>query len=318
MLDLNDAECLRCGYDLRGIVDSWTDACAVEGVCSECGLVFRWRDVLRPARGSPSWCVEARRSPGAWPAQVVGTLVRAARPRRFWSSIALHQPIRRARLAALALSLAVLGLVLLDVATAAIAVADHRDVRSRGATSTVTDAEVFIRVAANPVSTSPVAGYVYPLAQGGTRTVVGLPARDYWIGLWFARRTLIVGVLVTPATTALAFGVLPVTRSRNRVRWRHIARVAVYGSVVPFATLLVAGAASTWSALLTPPIVRLNALHVAAVLVLTVATPTWWFAAVRRYLRIERALAVSASASAIGLLLPLAAVAAAWHLLGWG
>ena len=67
--------------------------------------------------------------------------------------------------------------------------------------------------------------------------------------------------------------------------------------------------------MLHPPIVRPNALHVAAVLLLVVATLTWWYAAVRVYLRVERALAVSASASSIGLLLPLAAVAAAWYLL---
>jgi hypothetical protein len=276
---------------LRGIVDSWTVACAIEGVCSECGLAFRWRDVLHPGYGIPPWCVEARRSPVAWPVQVVGTLVRAAHPHRFWPSIALHQPIRWLRLMALVLSLAVAMLVLLDIATAAIVVADHRDVQTRGATST---------------------------ARGGTRPVVGLPARNYWRGLWLERWPIIVGILATPLTTAIAFGALPVTRRRARVRPQHIARIALYGSVVPLAALLVAVVASTWSAVLHPPIVRPNALHVAAMLLLVVATLTWWYAAVRDYLRVERALAVSASASSIGLLLPLAAVAAAWYLRAWG
>jgi hypothetical protein len=292
---------------MRGIVSSWTDACPLEGACSECGLAFRWRDVLHPAYGIASWCVEARRSPGAWPAQLAGTFLRAARPRRFWSVVALHQPISWPRLLALVLSLAVTTLVLLDLATAAIVVADHRDVQTRGATSTATDAGVFLKVAGNPFSASPVAGYVYPLARGGTRTVVGLATRDYWRGLWLARWPVIVGVLITPLTTAIAFAVLPVARRRARVQLQHIGRVASYGFVVSFAALLVAAAGSTWSALRQPPIVRLHVLHVVAVLFLGVGTLTWWYAAVRSYLRMERSLAVAASATSIGLMIPVAA-----------
>jgi hypothetical protein len=265
-----------------------------------------------------SWCVEARRPPVAWPAQVIGTLVQAARPRRFWSSIALHQPIRWPRLLALVLSLAVITLVLLDLATAAIVVADHRDVLARGATSASNDVDVFVQVAQNPLSAKPVAGYVYPLARGGTRPVTGLATRDYWRGLWTARWPFIVGILATPLTTAIAFGALPVARRRSRVQPQHVARIALYGFVVAFAVLLVAAAGSTWSALLHPPIVRLHVLHVAALVLLVVGTLIWWFAAVRSYLRMERPLAVAASATSIGLMVPLAAVAGAWYLLDWG
>jgi hypothetical protein len=219
---------------------------------------------------------------------------------------------------ALVLSLAVTTLVLLDLATAAIVVADHRDVQTRGATSTATDADVFAQVAMNPFSANPVAGYVYPRARGGTRTVVGLATRDYWTGLWLARWPFTLGVLATPLTTAIAFGALPVARRRARVQPQHIARVALYGYVVPFAVLLVAAAGSTWSALLHPPIVRPHVLHAVALLFLGVATLAWWFAAVRGYLRMERSLAVAASATSIGLMIPLAAVAAAWYLLSWG
>jgi hypothetical protein len=318
MIDRTNAGCPRCGYDVRGIVKSWTDACPLEGACSECGLAFRWRDVLHPAYGVAPWCVEARRPAVAWPAQLIGTLLRAARPRRFWSSIALHHPIHWRRLAALAVSLIVIALVLLDLATATIVVADHRDVLTRGATSRDTDAEVFLRVAGKPFSANPTAGYVYPLARGGTRTVIGLAPRTYWRGLWIERWPIIVGVLATPVTTAIAFAALPVARRRAKVRPQHVARVAAYGFVVPFAVLLLAMAGSTWSAVQTPPIVRLHLLHLAALLLLVAGTFTWWFAAVGRYLRMERAPAVAASATAIGLMVPLAAVGAAWYLLGWG
>jgi hypothetical protein len=42
--------CPRCGYDQRGIVDTWAEACPLDGRCSECGLEFAWADVLRPDR----------------------------------------------------------------------------------------------------------------------------------------------------------------------------------------------------------------------------------------------------------------------------
>ena len=51
-------ECPRCGYDLRGITESWRNACPVDGRCAECGLEFAWRDVFAGDAMAPSWCVE--------------------------------------------------------------------------------------------------------------------------------------------------------------------------------------------------------------------------------------------------------------------
>ncbi|MFO0856821.1 MAG: hypothetical protein U0640_05615 [Phycisphaerales bacterium] len=80
----NSVVCPRCGYDLRGQVDTWrvplaTQAdvvrfesgevlesevgakCPVEGTCSECGLGFEWKYVFRPELAGPGWFVETRR-----------------------------------------------------------------------------------------------------------------------------------------------------------------------------------------------------------------------------------------------------------------
>ncbi len=80
----NSVVCPRCGYDLRGQVDTWrvplaTQAdvvrfesgevlesevgakCPVEGTCSECGLGFEWKYVFRPELAGPAWFVETRR-----------------------------------------------------------------------------------------------------------------------------------------------------------------------------------------------------------------------------------------------------------------
>lgn len=39
--------CPRCGYDLSGAVDSWTDRCPLEGVCPECGYLVVWSEIFR-------------------------------------------------------------------------------------------------------------------------------------------------------------------------------------------------------------------------------------------------------------------------------
>ena len=56
-----DATCPRCGHEQRGVVQSWTHECPVEGVCSECGLAFRWAELLGNERvPSPAEGVVAR------------------------------------------------------------------------------------------------------------------------------------------------------------------------------------------------------------------------------------------------------------------
>lgn len=42
----------------------WIDACPLDGRCSECGLAFRWMDLLSRRHSLPRWSVEA--GPGFW------------------------------------------------------------------------------------------------------------------------------------------------------------------------------------------------------------------------------------------------------------
>jgi hypothetical protein len=92
------ARCPRCGYDLSGTVASWSTSCEVDGVCSECGLAFAWRDVLDPRRTVPAWSFEHARR--LVPVRFVVTAVRALWPWTFWRRIRMEQPIRGWRLAA--------------------------------------------------------------------------------------------------------------------------------------------------------------------------------------------------------------------------
>ena len=89
--------CPRCGYDVSGVVPTWTTACPLEGRCSECGLSFQWVDIYVPERLFPSWSIEhcRRRRIRAF----FATLKLALQPRRLWSQMPLALPIKLSRLA---------------------------------------------------------------------------------------------------------------------------------------------------------------------------------------------------------------------------
>lgn len=59
--------CPRCGYDLSVSTQLWPDdRCPTSDTCSECGLVYRWSEVLHPSL-CPKWFVGHRlRNPLAW------------------------------------------------------------------------------------------------------------------------------------------------------------------------------------------------------------------------------------------------------------
>lgn len=100
--------CPRCGYDLQGQVATWhpglvegevqdAAACPLKGTCSECGLVFEWRFLMRPELLGPSWFVETPR-PSRGRRTAARTLLRLTRPDRFWREVRLEQPIAAGRI----------------------------------------------------------------------------------------------------------------------------------------------------------------------------------------------------------------------------
>src|SRR5687767_11468623 len=91
--------CPRCGYDQRGIIATWADACPLDGRCTECGLRFAWAEVIVPAKFEPKWCLEfvPRRR---FVAASLQTLLRSLMPVRFWSQMSMSFPVRWRRLAA--------------------------------------------------------------------------------------------------------------------------------------------------------------------------------------------------------------------------
>lgn len=93
-------ECPRCGYDQSAIPPTWTRQCPVEGQCSECGLVFPWRDIFDPMRGIPRWSFEhvPRKKKRTLFLAAFRTLLRSLLPWKFWRTVELRWPVRPPRL----------------------------------------------------------------------------------------------------------------------------------------------------------------------------------------------------------------------------
>jgi hypothetical protein len=107
--------CPGCGYDLTGLVASWPDAWPLDARCAECGTAWPSGSIFALERG-PWWSAE-RRGPGAvrrWAAETVVALL----PRRLWRGLALDQPVRVRRLAAMGLG----WLALLHLTAAALVI----------------------------------------------------------------------------------------------------------------------------------------------------------------------------------------------------
>jgi hypothetical protein len=109
--------CPRCGYDQRGVIDSWKESCPLVGVCSECGLDLDWRLVLDPALRGPKWSFEhgGRWRSRAWAA----TALRTLRPRRFFGQLVMSDDIVVWRLVWFAVMSLLLTAVLLHFTTIA-------------------------------------------------------------------------------------------------------------------------------------------------------------------------------------------------------
>ena len=79
-----DVLCSRCGYNLRTLT---------RPLCTECGLEFDWAEMLDQAAFQTDFLFEQKwreRPIRSW----LATVWRSFRPRRFWSEVSLHAPIK--------------------------------------------------------------------------------------------------------------------------------------------------------------------------------------------------------------------------------
>lgn len=94
----SNTHCPRCGYDLRGAIETWKRECPISGVCAECGLSFEWADLLSTWRVLPRWNVEFPKRIMHFPINVPRTLICSFWPWKFFSSLKMHHEFHPLRI----------------------------------------------------------------------------------------------------------------------------------------------------------------------------------------------------------------------------
>jgi hypothetical protein len=106
--------CPRCGYDLEGLIATWTESCPMHALCSECGLDFVCSRALSPRLIGPRWSYEhgfAREFGRWWATSGIALL-----PRRMFRDLAVDHRINAGRL----VRLGVIWLLIVHIATGAV------------------------------------------------------------------------------------------------------------------------------------------------------------------------------------------------------
>jgi hypothetical protein len=353
--------CPRCGYDLRGQL-AIARAQLVgplhpnplpegEGVCSECGLTFQWRDVTDPLRSGPSWCFEYEPSRRRLPLAAVKTWLRMLWPWGFWSRLQMHHEPRWRRIGLMYLFALIPFIVLYVVFQTSVAVYVRRTIlddyqgRARQAPQMIARLQAMkthpslLALPANEQANfitsynSQIAFLQAQVAQAPTIEMSYLAAigeaviapfegsssgRISWLGFAqpypspralpaplpanvpdFWSRVLLATIYLIPLIFACLFmpvslGLLPVSRRRAKVRWRHIWRITAYSGLLLVALIIIAAIfGALWA--LAPGISRTlrGFSELWLVIVPAAVLVGWWGCAIKRYLRIQHAWAVA-------------------------
>lgn len=294
--------CPRCGYDLRGVVASWTASCPLEGTCAECGLTFRWDDLFTGHHSPPPWNVEAE-GRSLW-RTAPSTLVRSFVPRHFWRGLRLeHQPRWRR----------ITRYLLLFLPLLYVGFAVGHGVRMATEVSIFWPGEAwesFWKAAIFPWSadafvpqTVNVRAWWTPKSPQDllTHWLLSHPTR----GLWLFTLTFLV-------MAPLVFIVLPIARRRAKVRTAHLIRIALYGLplLVPGLLIMMCSAApmGTSRRRLSAELLSWSTLYWLVLIVTWLLVLAWWITACRRYLRMEWSVAVGTSVVVIATCCGLVAV----------
>ncbi len=254
--DDHPARCPRCRYDLSAIPATWEVACPLEGVCSECGLVVQWCDLLSPRLAVPRWFFEGDNR-GRF--SFMRTAVTVLMPGRFWQGVRMVHPIRMGRLAAF-----VLLLVLMTyVSGFALRVGQS----------------LVIAQSFGPINLSVVLVML---------KVVVIWPYYYWTAPWHF------SLVIWPVLIAVVFAILSDSLHRSRVHWAHVVRATAYSMTFVAAACIAYtltslctsfiwayGNWATWG-WVSP------ALDWAVSILMVVAVLLWWASATRRYMALER------------------------------
>lgn len=79
-------------------MSTWAEQCPLDGTCPECGLLYRWTEVIHPEIYEPRWCVEFVNRRRMIPRACLATFLRSFWPWGFWSRLRMSQQIHPWRL----------------------------------------------------------------------------------------------------------------------------------------------------------------------------------------------------------------------------
>ncbi|MCZ6834724.1 MAG: hypothetical protein O7G85_03025 [Planctomycetota bacterium] len=304
-----NTRCPRCGYDLRGAIETWKEACPLHGTCTECGLAFAWAELLSRHVRLALWCVEFAQDFGEYRRRFERTALKSFQPWRFWRELRLaHEPrIARLTLYGMLLIVVVWLLVMVGQGTLAGSFWYHQNFFPSGTPNTSGYAFV-IRCMLLPSSETSL-GFV---SSPGWTSPLPAPS-DFLLEClddeWDIPIFLSVYSLIAP----LVFLVLPVTMRMAKVRRVHVYRIFVYGLL--FSTLALSlhilarvlpelqyRFIPTWISIVFDWLARISLVAFLPLMMI------WWHVAIKTYLQMKGSFKIWLAITLIALLTALVAV----------
>lgn len=282
------AACPRCGYDQRGEMAKWMQSCPLVSTCTECGLLIDWRELFNPDFSMPSWCVESAEKWRQIPWRSVKTLWMMLRPWRFWRDLRMSHEIRWSRIVGM---WTMLLIVIYFTMGATQALQYARLVRWGLSSGFITIGDTVRDCAVN---------FLAPFSPIGT-VWTGTCMR-YAADLWGHGLKPAIYFLLANVVMAAGFMLLPISRRRAKVRYRHVLRILAYGLAFAMPPLLVLSLGVIQARRQYGPFDWAEEWRLPSLLLALAAFVVWWSLATSRYLRMPHSWGIGAVLTAIAAL----------------
>lgn len=313
-----DTSCPRCGYDLRGTIETWKHECPINGVCTECGLEFEWGELLCNRRNMPRWCVEYSQGWGI-PIAAIKTLLVMLWPRKFWRDLKMVHKPRWRRLLALALPVLLLLYLAFALSVGHLTYKQFKKL-NQDYISTPFHPEAYgLYATINPFSEYQLTYTRTTVLTSMTQTTISPRGYANWIaksqrpslfwqevymqirnnsftpfrGRRMRMSVVIVQGLMLVALCPLAFMALSQSLRKAKVRWQHLVRIALYSwpIIVPPLGLYMRNWNGGWNFPWWLPqwLIPCSLIYVLTGMIL------WWSLAAKHYLKLPHAWGVGIS-----------------------
>ena len=327
----DELRCPRCDHVVGKVETARADAESQDefrssGTCQECGLGFRWQELLDGNIYAPRQLFEHAAGFFGSLVPLIRTVVASAIPWYLWARLKLTHEIRPVRCVVLVLA-GLAGIHVLAAGVSALTLFQMslsiHDTTVPAVMNTSPSVQTTFRIGVSVVDAAKASAleFVWPWDPDGravpvtytplssqdvvTKEVKPLPPiRQVPMGFDMPLREVyrkFDELLLTAAgywvaasvCSVAAFVVLPVSRSKAKVRWRHLGRCLAY--------LL----AATPTALLLFGLLGVRTDMAGGVIAMPIFFVAWWQATASRYLRMSASLAIALSVGLIGLLAPI-------------